>query len=114
MREPNRYQISKISDILEVPEDRLDALFSDMREWYAYAKQIQFIDSENVAFDKTFTWVDDGIGGVVSSAIAFPNGTSIKMEPGQEIEAGNAIAKLIDSLVLEVAKTAAYRYKTEG
>jgi|SRR5690606_31010407 len=114
MTEPNRYQISKISDILEVPEGRLDALFSDMREWYAYAKQVQFAESDNVAFDKIFTWVDDGIDGVRSSAIAFPDGTAIEMEPGQEIVVGDALAKLVDSIVLEVVKMAVDRCKTEG
>ena len=114
MTEHKRYQISKIYDILEVPEDRLDALFADMREWYTYAKQIQFVESENVTFGKTFTWVDDGIDGVTHSAIAFPSGTVIKMEPGQEIEVGEALSKLVDSIVLEVVKTAVDRYKTEG
>jgi len=114
MTEHKRYKISKISDILDVPEDRLDAMFSDMREWYAYAKQIQFAESENVTFGKTFTWVDDGIGGVASSAIAFPDGTVIEMEPGQEVEVSNALAKLVDSIMLEAVKTAVDRYKKEG
>ena len=99
MTEHKRYEIRKISDILEVPEDRLDALFADMREWYAYAKQIQFIESDNVAFGKTLTWVDDGIEGVKASAIALPNGITIEIEPGQEVEAANAIAEMIDSIV---------------
>ena len=37
-----------------------------------------------------------------------------KMESGQEIEVGEALSKLVDSIMLEVVKAAVDRYKKEG
>jgi len=99
MTEHKRYKISKISDILDVPEDRLDAMFSDMREWYRHAKQMKTVDSENVSISKTFTWIDDGIVGVSHASVVLPNGTTIDVGVGKEIDVANAFALLIDSIV---------------
>lgn len=72
-----------------------------------------------VGCGRMFEWLlDEGqrplIGSNRQDRSAIPSGTVIKMEQGQEIEVSDALAKLVDSIVLEVVKMAVDRYKTEG
>lgn len=72
-----------------------------------------------VGCGRMFEWLlDEGqkplIGSNRQDRGALPIGTVIKMEPGQEIEVGEALSKLVDSIMLEAVKAAVDRYKKEG
>lgn len=63
-----RYEIKKLSDIFEIPENRLDDFFVELREWVDYGRSMyeivkiaNEIAGEEVAESQIqMNWIDDG------------------------------------------------------
>lgn len=65
---PKEYEIRKITDLLEIPEDKIEFALKDLLEWYMFTKQMAEELSDELSVQvvpAAFVWVDDGIDGLL-------------------------------------------------
>lgn len=60
----NKYEIKAITDLLAVPEDKIDACLADLRQWIDFARETAEIREMFGAITESFVWVDDGVCGI--------------------------------------------------
>lgn len=58
------YHIKSISDIGNIPEDRLDAFFADFKDWLSLQRKIMDEFTEDEVVIDEMEWYDDGIPGI--------------------------------------------------
>lgn len=71
----NEYRIAAIKDFLAVPDESIDACLADFKVWLQVARQPKDFSSDMndligvpnaLSFsDESFTWLDDGLSGIV-------------------------------------------------
>ena len=68
MENPNSYLISTIDDLLQVPEDKLDACFADLKIWLSIRKAYLEMPEnfqEEIKMAGLMKWKDDGRTGLL-------------------------------------------------
>lgn len=63
-----KYEIKNLSDIFQIPENRLDEFFVELREWVDYGRPIyelnktltETLGEENAQSHMQMNWIDDG------------------------------------------------------
>ena len=67
--EPKRYRVEKLTDLFEIPEDRMDDFLVDLKAWHSLAQSVPKLldavgEASGVKLKATrptfMTWVDDG------------------------------------------------------
>lgn len=65
----DEYRIERLSDLLQVPQDRWSALLADLREWMQLRSDVKeamgpLIEAGFMKLPEGMTWVDDGHVGL--------------------------------------------------
>lgn len=60
----DQYQIKAITDLLAIPEDKVDACLADLKQWIEFARATAGLRALLGATTESFIWVDDGAVGI--------------------------------------------------
>lgn len=65
MAKPNEYVIERVTDLLQVPSEKWDALLTDLRIWMELRLEMRpLIDAGLLEMEPHLHWVDDDIEGL--------------------------------------------------
>lgn len=62
-----RYELRTLKDIAQIPKDRLDEFYADLKDWLEIVRMTEAWKIEKIVkVEDGFTWIDDNKRGVSS------------------------------------------------